>query len=806
MSLNTIGFLSNFIGIFAEHNFELPIFNAVNFAAAGLNPIGSLTLDSDIPVPYLPSMGFTGIFAKNINLNMPGPSPDNWYPNFFFLNSNGIWSENSNALVQRCVMHDLLVSDYGPNFSGDGIRFNAKGTKTLKNFGPGLSGGAYNGFTNCVNGVRAYSFGANTLIQSQNNKMEDVHNGYQINLTSGNLATGSSITSNAIGCKRTGVEVNIGNPGITNALLVDDNTIEIGEDEVIAPGIGVWVNNTTGTSVAQHIDITNNTAIDLYKGKSGITVSNAKGVYVAGNIITIHSPILNKRETGIHLEYGEGNTVGCTNTISGPSGYSGKTYGIFMEGSKGNLITSNNTSGTDEGIRVDMPSISAENIRCNIMSGHKIGLSYTKTANSGIQTNKGNQWTGTWSGGNVGAKHLGPNNPFVALSRYRASTSATTTSGNQWPPPSGVDLTPATGVTDPWFIPFGSPVNCGTITACDVFATQSVDGLDSAIATVTFDFDEGEEVVNWMMRQYLYQRLLQDTSLMSSNSLMQSFKTSYDADPVGLLYASGIRTKALFEPTTLQNDTLTAGFHYIQTALEDIADLTEQINDSTYIAIRDSLLDMKYAKLAYADSINAVLENLWGRLFANIMTEADTIISSNEAITTVGDYDTNEQALYDLYLKTVAKGENLDLIQIALLCDMANQCPLEGGPATFWARAWYAAATGIHINTEACEPMEERGHDEEGTDIQHVEKNWIAVSPNPASGVFEIRYQCAEEIPDGSVSITDSFGRALVSFAIGNESSGKLSVDALDLPSGIYFVRLQAIGRTLAVHKLVVNK
>ncbi|MCF8280379.1 MAG: T9SS type A sorting domain-containing protein [Bacteroidales bacterium] len=635
--------------------------------------------------------------------------------------------------------------------------------------------------------------------------MDEVHNGYQINLTSGSLATGSSITKNAIGCKRTGVEVNIGNPGITNALLVDDNTIGIGEDEVIAPGIGVWVNSTAGTTVAQHINITNNTAIDLYKGESGITVSNAKGVYVAGNTIVLHSPIL-KRRTGIHLEYGEGNTVGCTNNISGPSGsFLGKSYGIFVEGSKGNLITSNNTSGTNQGIHIDLPSVSAENIRCNVMSGHKIGLSYTKTANSGWQTNKGNQWTGTWSGGNVGARHLGPTDIFVSQSRYRASTSATTTSGNQWPPPSGVDLAPATGVTDPWFWA-GSLVNCGTITACDVFATQSVDGLDSAIATVTFDFDEGEEVVNWMMRQYLYQRLLQDTSLMSGNSLMQSFKTSYDADPVGLLYASGMRTKGLFEPTTLQNDTLTAGFESIQAALEDIADLTEQVNDSTYIAIRDSLLQIKYAKLAYTDSINAVLENLWGRLFTNLATGADTIISSNEAITTVGDYDANEQTLYDLFLKTAAKGENLDLSQIALLCDMANQCPLEGGPATFWARAWYATETGIRINTEACEPTEERERDEEGTDIQHVEKNWIAVSPNPAAGTFEIRYQCTEEMSAGSVSITDSFGRALATFAIGNEPNGNLSVNTLDLPSGIYFVRLQATGRTLAVHKLVVNK
>lgn len=65
---------------------------------------------------------------------------------------------------------------------------------------------------------------------------------------------------------------------------------------------------------------------------------------------------------------------------------------------------------------------------------------------------------------------------------------------------------------------------------------------------------------------------------------------------------------------------------------------------------------------------------------------------------------------------------------------------------------------------------------------------------------------CAEEIPDGWVSITDSFGRTLVSLAIGNVPSGNLSVDTLDLPSGLYFVRLQAPGRTLAVHKLVVNR
>ena len=77
----------------------------------------------------------------------------------------------------------------------------------------------------------------------------------------------------------------------------------------------------------------------------------------------------------------------------------------------------------------------------------------------------------------------------------------------------------------------------------------------------------------------------------------------------------------------------------------------------------------------------------------------------------------------------------------------------------------------------------------------------FALSPNPNTGVFQIEWASPVE-PDISLRITDPCGRLWWEKPVAVGSS-RQTVQAGELPAGLYFLQVLAAGQVLAVEKFV---
>lgn len=791
-------FINNFVGLAANTPFQLQgatYFNDNIFKGEGTMDPACGSHPGFIDAGYSPKQPYAGVFLRNSSLNIP-----TGLVNTFSHMANGIKFYDSNGTNVKLCNFDNMTTDGFTTSSGNGIWFfDGSGGHQLVH-----TGGT---FDNCVRGIFDNVTGPGNKFRSIGTPtapltMTNVQFGYKFDVsgsivpfsaTSQSRVTGATITST-----RVGLEFNVIHPvnnpagtSASNQLNVQSNTfnatsghgvvLRCDNDFVLpqnvnvggagnllntihvngsdaTPTIGVWANNFSGGTI-------DNNNIDKLSGTGaffrGISLDLGAGTTVQFNNVT-------------------GNFAGAANNFSD---------GIYTENSATNIYFDNAFANTFVGMRFNGNCQMENNIDCNSMTNHQVGMRYIPSGSASMPTTTDPQNCGlnTWDAGiTQGAVYDG-----LAL---EASISKYFT----LPPPSlqrPNSVSPAG-----WFVDGSCTETCPPNFVGNSPNISETDGLIGATGSSMGDANEAG--INYLYKRQLYRKLRANPALVSQSASMQSFKAANDNQPVGLLYNVEEQLRNAFQLTATQHadlntlsdeiSTLLSGLEAIDAALED-ANLNQTQIDQ-YAAQREgkaSQLEAKYASVS----------TIYDQWMAQRNSASAAIVAANNAISTVGDYDGNEKSLNAIYANKVLKGLPLDWQDKEKILAIAKQCPKKGGAAIYWARAWYATLEGVEVQEEDCVI----GRSSEGAGNQPVANSpEYKLYPNPANNVFTIAGPSVPEGENWTISLYSGLGQLMGSFAYSVD--GRTEVPLKNIPTGIYWCRVLNGEQQLVTQKISVIK
>ncbi len=801
VSMSDTYFWGNYVCMLATRPFTLVKFDKNQFdgneEGAPLDPRSLACWEGlpDLPnAPFTQAQGFAGIVTDGIEFTIPAPvEPPFAGLNLFRDLAIGIRMTNTNATIRRCFFQNITDNFYG-SFGGDGIRFrDVTGSHSLTQTGLGLD--VLNSpvtFGNSTRGIHVISDNAyNTLVKSQNNQMNGVRVGYRFRIEGGTLAPGSFVRSNTINSNVNGIWASINNAewGVSHLLITANEINQNGEG-----GDGILIEDLLPSisSGSQDIDIVDN-IINLNYGRAGIETSNIRGALISENDVEIfngdndeHSPL------GIYLNGGRINTVNCANYVHGHLLQTGGVqHGIVTDASRDNIITDNIFENTRIGIQFREFCGTGTDLGCNTMETHDVGLDYWGVGTSaGFQYNKGNAWIGDWSN-STGARHLGSNND-IQLSLYKAKTGT-----NQWPP--SIDAPNNSGT--PWFSS-GTYRSC--ITSC-VQISNPPDGLNQGDSTIANTGFNGSAAYNWDAQRYLFEKLRENPDLATSNSLMTSFLNTETNTTVGLLYNTRLQTDTLLTLPATEQNLLAQNYAAIRNTEDSIRWIDSLLVVGIYVVSGDSLVNLR---TAWTDSIsihsasNLQIRTQW---MADRTAGAPAAIASNNQITTSSDHDQNEKTLHHIFLNTTLKGLSLTLAQKGQIRSIAEQCPQDGGQVAYWARAWYHAETGIHVQPDSCQDAGEERSSEVVSEAEAPQIAKVTISPNPANDELNVFFSLPDNWGDAKIILSNNLGDVLIEQEA-NAEAGFAKLSVASFPNGTYFLSVVSGKRKLTVEKIVILK
>ena len=88
------------------------------------------------------------------------------------------------------------------------------------------------------------------------------------------------------------------------------------------------------------------------------------------------------------------------------------------------------------------------------------------------------------------------------------------------------------------------------------------------------------------------------------------------------------------------------------------------------------------------------------------------------------------------------------------------------------------------------------------TSVNFKTHNVIALIPNPATETCRVEFDTRGKL--GTLTLTDALGRTVKSVEL--QGNGQHDFSVADMPSGVYYLRVNAEGKLLASGKLVVEK
>lgn len=800
VKLSDVNFYNNFIGIYANRLINVQKFDRNTFQFTGmLAPLGGLPID---PVTgasvYLPERSYAGIVISKTPFTIPN-NQDAGATNGFKNLANGIMLLSANSTIRRCQFQYMIAGGYYPN-GGYGIQHNdPAGGRQLLQYGLGIGQNDPLTFQYCRIAVSVINGGPNTFVRSRNNKM-DVEIGYDY-IIGGSLAPNFQSTSliynNKIsftGSHGIFAAFQSGNP---SALKILSNEINVN-----GTGQGIWLLGT-GDATQHLIEVKDNSGIGLginvaSGGQAGINLQNISGILVENNDVNLAWS--EGAPKGIYMAGSSNNTLRC-NYVAG--GYSSPdnndtALGLLVESSGTNTFETNHIMNTREAIRFDGQCGSTV-LACNTMEEHKTGLYYTQVAVSGEQKNRGNRWLNwpTSASVSIGAQHDGiVTTSFPIINEIQPSWYYTYFNSDQTPPtivmPNNQDP-----INETWF--YG-----GTDVVCDecgeMLVTYPVNSLDTAIATGGATWSAYQNELDWWSEHYLYRKLADYPDLVSGDQMMSDFYSAMSDGILGRLTGVGRQNDSLFLFDASAEAQLQDNFNTIQEALDDIAIIDSLLTNSLSQTEIDTLL---LKRTAFSDTIaerQVSNDAIWSQWVSYRGLQADTLIAANGNIGTTAAYSENEKILHDLYLKTVTKNLPPTLAQKAQIKEIAEQCPLTGGPVVYRARAWHAAITGEFLQPEICSGVSERSSaTEQQTAIETTD---MAVYPNPASGKVTVEYSAGK---GQTLQLFNYAGTEVFRLPLA-EGFNRIELNVQNLPAGLYVCKIvQGPGQILS-KKVVVLK
>lgn len=600
----------------------------------------------------------------------------------------------------------------------------------------------------------------------------------------------SNVEGNDISVTATGVLAQRNYPLLPEegVLAIRSNTITVSSSSASQGAAVVLresINSDPDTSIYKPLVREN--FIDMVKGRSGIIATGPIDFVADDNYIHMGHP---NNRFGILMEDTHYATV-QDNTIEGVTLGGSFQEGIVVKSSPFSMISCNYTDSTRIGLRFSGASINT-NVVGNTMGEHRIGLYYrgeavvTDTAFTGDQYGGGNEWIGSYP--TAGARHDGEVSQ-IELSRYFMHVFLT--SGSVYAPPS-ISLPNA---STEWFLfdPEAEPQNCATILA-QPENSYFVSGGSRQLAQGEVSAGYFTDQVVYNAQSQLYESLLLDgAQSWQSNPTLDSFYQAVTSSSIGTYhYLEDQIHNWLLPGGQLHHDMVALDAH-VRQGLETHRQLRSQLAVSSG-ADSIALYQTVRSKGREVDSLFGVRQSLEIIYDSVVVAQAQQIRQINSGASATEVFEVNTRSLNDIYLSGIINGgyttaEKNELHQIA------NQCPLLGGPAVYRSRA-LLSDTLLYDDTYTCaqQGLQYRMAQEE---ISRPRED-ILLTPNPADRYTAVVAPESQQVT--RVELYDAGGRR-----VADQWLQSNEVNVSHLSAGLYICRLYNGKTLLATQKLLVQ-
>ncbi|MEI6311760.1 MAG: T9SS type A sorting domain-containing protein [Bacteroidota bacterium] len=811
---NSVTFTNNFVGIYLNNEYFLAPVDFVSFIGNRnlYAPYPGMSADiySTEPTPTSLTRGWAGIHAIGPNVLEVGISGSP-HINIFEGLANGIVLGNiratgPDAIITNSTFTDHLAYGY-TNFYGNGIFAINKGSvlggappsslsvtpfdPSIPNFNncevSGITGNFYNmnivqnNLFDCRTSIMATQY-ANAQIVIKANTIDAIQNRYGIQLN--NLT--------AIPC---------------NIMIVTANTVNIKGTPRTTPRVrttGIYVNESNNAPLASAV-IMNNTINLSYRANYGIHVNNSKGLDVQQNIVNFindFAPTSLRTYAGIALS--NSNAIDLIqNRVNGIDkthfATSIKPSAFLFAGSNGDFVC-NESYDTYYGFK--FVGTCSSNFKNNRMENHFDGLLITPTSFIGIQSDKYNEWYGSYDG--VAARNM--NSAFLAMSASRFFINS-----------SSLPLYPIGSIVSlagpGWF---NSRASTTPNTGCEktlLISPLVFDEVSSKIAADSIDFGEFDSTLSYQNQKKLYESAIdqgvysgseeEDYLINKSATSIGAFETM-DANNIDWSTLDSISHGIYDSLYSLKEDKLDALIYLDSIYAGD----TILSTDTTYLFVKETITeDIK--------NINSHLQLLYQSIIStnSSLIEANTDINSsleisNESEQYLQEYNTIYQATIaaDIWEFSPYEQSRLEYI--------ANLCPFIGGEATYLSRGLIHLYNDdiMYDDEDACSSTSyayrlanptSNNSTKEIKNIYSSTNN--AIYPNPASTNLTIEFENKIVNQIKYVVIEDMLGKAIDQINSINENKIILSVQNFN--DGLYQLKIKDKNHNLIfVTKLNITK
>lgn len=306
----------------------------------------------------------------------------------------------------------------------------------------------------------------------------------------------------------------------------------------------------------------------------------------------------------------------------------------------------------------------------------------------------------------------------------------------------------------------------------------------------------------WQLDRHLYKKLRHNPALQSEYANYASFLSAKASGTVGKFYDVQELISEAFDASSSQ--TASAQSYQSQygvaiTALAAVDSLLSVSTDGSVITYNLSQKTALINNLVQLDGLSGLLEAGYRAGMATKLNQANQM---NATIVATTVYEINEKTVNDLWLHSkLQQAGNFTESQMAVLRDIAAQCPAEGGQAVYRARGLMPTCEqGIYSSdTTDCSGNGLRISNEERT-VRVSNDDGIIVNPNPAQDILWVNLPSEQSAIVSLIALTGSIVRAYS--CAGGENRLSLS----DLPNGIYLCRIQTKTGALHTEKIVVQR
>lgn len=741
---------------------------------------------------------------------------DNEDSNLFTDQYFGIINERTNLTVNNSYFDNFSILNQSgtppaPN-SGNALPYRYSGVALYAHQG---TTGA---FLTTLNGAPGQDYGANATIRNALykgilvfNMAADILN---VNITDCSVGIDfenlmANFDSRVLNCS-----LDVAYTGIflygsatTSSILAQENFIEINPISGGNGLSGIRLDNQNGTNNDASIRLISN-KIESFGSNNGIYLQNCSGggTYVSCNTIIKDFDgafrgiqVKNAGESTIKT-----NNVTATNVYTAGSGNNYNTnVGIDVTTSPNLRLSCNITNNQFIGIMFSGNNAgSGAGLSGNEMGTHRWGLYYAPTATVGHCDHRGNTWVQAAPSGGFHARNDNFAQPFPCVTNSTtqylinrittgtpngSSTNVTTSIPTGSPNVANPCTTGVVGLNNSaWFT--SQPLiadydSCGLEhDSCDLWvsmrSSQNIEEMEMLAQAENLATDFNAET-SYMVKQSLYEFLDENPDNLEESEVLDSLYTELQNSSTG----KNTYIKALIQqgsPDYLMDE--------LKTNIINLKDAAQIL--AYTIKSKGNVTNAKHNYSYYLNEnqeLNAEIKTLKAskRVLANL---------NNNAIDPENIVSYNTKVITGIYLSEIYGVDSVDLnSSLTTLASIANQCPLIGGPAVYWARGIYEMVVSgvVYDDDSVCAIIsnERRGVN---PNLNLVIANKTLASderirtyPNPTDGTYTIEVETSNL--NAIAQIYDVLGKVVFEQKITTKIS---TLDLSNLNKGTYIVSI----------------